>query len=86
MANTGDFHWSLKLERTPKKPDTDTLIKDNERFYSGRLTFLCEAGKFESVLETLGNMEELQMVRRVFVDKMMETIIKIADIVGNQSE
>ena len=85
MANTGDFHWSLKLERsTPKK--SDTLIEDNERFYSGRLTFLCEAGKFESVLETLGNMEELQMVRRVFVDKMMETIIKIADIVGNQSE
>jgi len=85
MANTGDFHWSLKLERsTPKK--SDTLIEDNERFYSSRLKLICESGRFESVLETLGNMEELQMVRKVFVDKMMEAIIEIADIVGYKSE
>ncbi len=61
---------------------SNSLVRENERFYFRRITDWCELGRFESALESLGNMERFEMVSRMFVDTMLDSIAKIAESVG----
>ena len=51
-------------------------VVENESFYSRKIVSWCESDLVNAAFETLCNLDDLQMVRRKFVDKMINIIIK----------